>query len=246
MCLLAVHYRIVPGAPVAVAANREERFDRPASPPALEAGPPRFVCATDRQAGGTWMGVNEHGLLVAVTNRPRSTLPPAPRSRGLLCRDLLACATADEAARRAFAALGTGRYAGANFLCADAAACLAVHGGDRHEVLDLPRGLHVVTNGDFDDRDDPRLGVVRALLDTHAPRGVGDFVESARRVCADPRIVVRRAGRGTVCSQIVALTADPGAAVFLHAPGPPDRHDYEDCSETLRAMRGAGRAVRPG
>ena len=148
MCLLVVLLQTVPGAPVLIAANREERYDRPAQPPAVRDGSPRVLCPTDSTAGGTWIGVNERRVVVAVTNRHKHTAPPRPRSRGLLCIEVLASPTAAEAAQRAFRELGRGRYAGANYLCLDPRGGAIVHGGDRHSIMDLKPGLHVVTNGD--------------------------------------------------------------------------------------------------
>src|SRR5262245_52517111 len=105
MCLLALFYRAVEDAPVVVGANREEASSRRGAPPRLLDGPPRAVAGIDPAAGGTWLGVNAHGVLVALTNRLKSELPPKPRSRGLLARELLACRTAAEAADRAARAL---------------------------------------------------------------------------------------------------------------------------------------------
>src|SRR5437763_506886 len=106
MCLLAMLYRAVDGAPLLVAANREEAYARGGTPPALWAEPRAVVAGVDPQAGGTWLGVNAHGLLVAVTNRRLSHPPERPRSRGLLVRDLLAApdalAAADPADRTPF------------------------------------------------------------------------------------------------------------------------------------------------
>ena len=102
MCMLAILYRVARNTPILVAANREEFFARPTQYPKIQSGTPRVVCGTDRQAGGTWLGVNQYGLLVAVTNRPKSRRCRwRRRSRGLLCRDLLDLRTAREAAEHA-------------------------------------------------------------------------------------------------------------------------------------------------
>src|SRR5436305_10671915 len=98
MCLLALFYRVVEDAAVIIGANREEAYARPGEPPQLLDGPTRAVAGVDPVAGGTWLGVNEHGVLVAVTNRAKSDVPLNPRSRGLLARDLLGCRTAVVAA----------------------------------------------------------------------------------------------------------------------------------------------------
>ena len=97
MCLLSIFHRTLPGAPLLVAANREEFFDRPFLPPHIEGRGARFLAGVDIRAGGTWLGVNEHRVVAAVTNRAKTSPPERPRSRGLLCRDLLECATAQEA-----------------------------------------------------------------------------------------------------------------------------------------------------
>ena len=114
MCIMAILYRSARDAPILVASNREEFYDRQSQPPRIQSGKPRVICGIDRRAGGTWLGVNQYGLLVAVTNRAKAILPPEPRSRGLLCRDLLSLRNATEAADHAARELATGNYAGAS------------------------------------------------------------------------------------------------------------------------------------
>src|SRR5918912_1275394 len=73
MCLLALLYRVASDAPVVVGANREEFYARGGDPPQVLGG--AAVAGVDPLAGGTWLGVNAHGLLVAVTNRRKSSVP---------------------------------------------------------------------------------------------------------------------------------------------------------------------------
>ena len=81
MCILAIQYRLVPDAPILVAMNREERYDRPTSVPSIQSGKPRVLCGLDQQASGTWLGVNQHGMLVAACNRGKVATVINPRSR---------------------------------------------------------------------------------------------------------------------------------------------------------------------
>ncbi len=67
--MLAILYRIAKNTPILLAANREEDITRPTQFPKIQSGTPRVVCGIDKQAGGTWLGVNQAGLLVTVTNR---------------------------------------------------------------------------------------------------------------------------------------------------------------------------------
>jgi transport and Golgi organization protein 2 len=246
MCLLVVAFHVDSDAPVLVAANREERFDRASLPPRHHPGPPQFVAGTDQQAGGTWLGVNEHGLLVAVTNRPQPGPPAASRSRGLLCRDLLGCTSALEAADRALAEITGGHYAGANFVCLDRRHGAVVHGGLTPQRMQIQPGLHLMTNGDLDDPHDRRLHLARELLEP-TPRRLEEFLVRTASVCAHPGIILRGAGRGTVSSDQVAVTSAAGQAIYRHAPGPPDRCAYDDHSALLRRLLvGVEAAEGPG
>ena len=245
MCLLALFYRVAEDAPVVAGANREEVYARGGEPPRVLDGPFRAVAGVDPAAGGTWFGVNARGLLVAVTNRPKSGAPASPRSRGLLARDLLALPTAADAADRAARELGQDRYAGCNFLCADADRAVVVHAGDWLRVRPLPPGLHVLTNGDVNDPADARVGYAAWRLGQRTYAVARQCVEALRELCSytgpdGPAICFRGADRGTVSSSIVALRGRPAPSTYLHAQGPPDRTEYEDYSDLLERIMERG------
>ena len=82
MCLLAIFFRAVEDAPVVVGANREELYGRGGEPPKILEG--RILAGTDPRAGGTWLGVNQSGVIVSIVNRLKMDAPKQPRSRGLL------------------------------------------------------------------------------------------------------------------------------------------------------------------
>src|SRR5262249_51148300 len=71
MCLLIAMFGEVADAPLIMAANRDERLDRPAVPmTVLRDHGPRILGGRDELAGGTWLAVNEHGVVAGLTNRP--------------------------------------------------------------------------------------------------------------------------------------------------------------------------------
>jgi hypothetical protein len=74
--------------------NRDERRARKAAllPSVGVTHGVRFVAPTDGEAGGTWIGVNEHGLTLCLLNRYAAGEVPGAcdfQSRGLLLPDLL-------------------------------------------------------------------------------------------------------------------------------------------------------------
>lgn len=247
MCLIAIGFQLVEDCPLVVAANREEYFDRPATRPAIQTAEidrgltRQYVCGLDQRASGTWLGVNDAGLLIAVTNRYHEPVPPDPRSRGLLCSELLLLSDAQQAADRAAEEFRSGRYAGANFACLDRNSGVIVHGGEEIRREALTPGLHLITNGDLNDDKDDRQRFFRALYAEDQAQTAAEFIANTSKICAqgpdeanERTIVVRVVDRGTVSSSLVAVPEDPTRAVYQHAPGPPDRTPYEDYSSLLR------------
>src|ERR1039457_4208553 len=71
VCLLIAMSKVAPAEPLIMAANRDEHYDRPAvAITTLRSREPRVLGGRDDVAGGTWMTVNEHGLVAALTNLP--------------------------------------------------------------------------------------------------------------------------------------------------------------------------------
>jgi len=249
MCVLALLYRVARNTPILVAANREERLDRPTQYPKIQSGHPRVVCGVDREAGGTWLGVNQHGLVVAVCNRPKAGLPLEPRSRGLLCRELLNLRSARDAAQRAASELSTGAYAGANYVCADAHYAAVIHGGNTIEIVELKPGLHIVSNGDVDDPHDERHEYVRRKLTLHTLDSSVTFLAVASRAFARTPdaagrrgVVLSNGDFGTVSSTLLSLPKRIQQSVYQYAPGPPSETPYDDLSALLRQVLSAERS----
>ena len=76
MCTLAIYFRVFPDYPVVVAANRDEYLDRAALPPTSLGERPRIIGGKDLRAIGTWLGINEHGLVAGLLNRRISETEP--------------------------------------------------------------------------------------------------------------------------------------------------------------------------
>lgn len=161
--------------PLVVAANRDEMEGRPWQPPGRHwPDRPNVTAGLDELAGGSWMGLNDEGVVAAILNRMGTLGPEAgKRSRGELVLEALDHADAADAAL-ALAQLDTRAYRPFNLLVADNRdARLIVHRGpssrNRPEVIDIPEGVHMVTAHDLDDTDDPRQAQYLPLFRAAVP-----------------------------------------------------------------------------
>lgn len=239
--------------PIVFAANRDEMAARAWRPPGRHwPERPEVVAGLDEEAGGSWLGLNDHGLLAAILNR-RGSLGPAAgkRSRGELVLEALDHAEAVRAAE-ALTDLNAAAYRSFNLLVADAqqAFWLRNRGNDATasgiECFALPPGLSMLTAYD---RNDPQSPRIRA----HLPRfeqaavpdpGTGDW-EAWQRLLASrlfaaeegpgaAMTVVTDGGFGTTSSALIALPAPPRdldapaqRSTWLFAAGRPDVTEFE-------------------
>jgi uncharacterized protein with NRDE domain len=158
MCTLILATRAWPDAPLVVASNRDERLDRPSEPPAIRRWGDRDVLAPlDVEGGGTWLGVNDAGVFVGVTNRFVMERDPDRASRGALVRAALE--QADLPAAIACAeALSPEDYNAFHLVMADRTGAHCVWSdGVRLASVPLEAGVHVVTERSFDAAPSDRL-----------------------------------------------------------------------------------------
>ncbi|MCW8307907.1 NRDE family protein [Acidiphilium sp. PA] len=229
MCSLILSF--VPAAtwPLVIAANRDERLDRPWDPPGRFW--PGVIAGRDRLAGGTWLGVNQHGVIAAVLNRTASLGPaPGKSSRGDLPLIALRGRTAAAAADH-IVALNAGSYRGFNMLIADATGGFLIRGleSGAPEAASVAPGITMITAGDPNDAANPRIARYKPRFEA-APRpdpSTNDWSDWTALLAdqtppAETSLnVAPHDGFGTVSSCLVALA--PEATLFQFAAGPPDR-----------------------
>ena len=246
MCTLTIAHRVFPGVPVAVAANRDELLDRPSTPPRASGDDPAVLAPRDEEAGGTWIGVNSGGLLVAITNRWVDGLA-GERSRGLLVSDALHEFDAASAVRHVQDALGSHEYEGFNLLVADADAAVLLEWDGDLRVTDLDPGVHVVMNAGYDDRfeafdgfDDAverQIESATLVREALAPRDDEDataWLDRAAEVLGDHEygVCVHEGEFGTRSSSLVAVSDDGGTS-YRFADGPPCRTEYRPVEDQI-------------
>lgn len=155
MCTVVLLRRPDAPWPLLLAANRDEMEGRPWLPPARHWDDrPDITAGQDQLAGGTWLAVNDRGMVAGVLNRPGSLGPTkGKRSRGELPLDALDHESA-EAAAHALKHLDPIAYRPFNLLIADAARafCLvAREGATRMQVVEIGVGLSMLSAHDLND-----------------------------------------------------------------------------------------------
>ena len=199
MCTVVVLVRPGYSWPLMLAANRDEQLARAWDPPS-EYWPdyPGVVAGRDRSGGGTWMGMNRHGVVAAVLNR-QGSLGPAPGklSRGELPLRALARPSAIAAAE-ALSALDAALWRSFNLVLADRTGAIFLRGlgAGQMEWQHLAPGCHMVTAHDVDDPESPRVArhlhrFAAAIPATPAPQPTS----STRVPAATLAAMIARSGR---------------------------------------------------
>ncbi|MGA0395123.1 MAG: NRDE family protein [Rhodospirillales bacterium] len=252
MCTFIIRYAPEDDWPVIVATTRDEMQNRPWQAPARH-WPARdhVIAGRDELAGGTWLGLNDDGIVAGVLNR-KDSLGPADdkRSRGELPLEALDHATAHDAAE-ALTHLEAASYRSFNMVIADAtqAFWLKSTGGSGNGVADspvsmheIPTGVSMVTAYDLNDTrgartrhhlpkfraaeiPDPETGDWSAWQTLLASRERAPDAGSEGALC-----IVTGHGYGTVSSSLIALPHINRIGVkpiWLFAPGRPGEAEHE-------------------
>jgi hypothetical protein len=245
MCTLALYYKTFPGYSIVVAANRDEHYDRPSAPPAIIGRSPTIVAGRDLRAGGTWLGINEYGLLVGILNRrqqPDSVAQDVYRSRGLLCLELLRLSQVAEL-EQVCLDLAPGDYQPFTVVCVDTdRACVAYNTNEAIERIGLSDGLHVFSNSFEFGASSEKVGRVHErFLKLSAvgdrPISGGDYVDAAAKALGDhalgdylgdPKgaICVHGDISGTVSSSIIFFSDAERQFQMYYCAGAPCRNPF--------------------
>lgn len=240
MCLLIAFYKVFPDFPIIIGANREESYSRPSLPPQSINQIPKILAGKDKVAGGTWLGVNEFGLVAGITNRGKVKFNPSLRSRGLLCLDLLKEKTAGSADKYLETAIASSPYNSFNLFYADRdSAYMAVY---ENELLNhlLEPGIHVLVSQGLNGISDRKMKRISLLLESLPKEYSELFVSELINLLRDhdtelpDRQTICSHGEtgGTVSSTILAIHQNfPENSGYLFADGPPCHTSFIDFSD---------------
>lgn len=245
MCTILIAWRVAPGAPLVLAANRDELLARETGGPRLLMERPRAAGGIDLLAGGTWMAVGAPGRVAAVTNRHVERRDPSRRSRGELPLDLLAQPD-DVAVEARLTALDFAAYNPCNVLHISRDRALVAHvEASGVGLVELTPGAHVLTTVDLDAAGDAKVARLRAGMEAIVARQhpATELVERMEGLLRDHG-PDRAAGLGAACihgdvygtrSSSSAVLWAGGGVTYRHAAGRPCVTPHEDVSALLTA-----------
>ena len=154
--------------PLIIGANRDEMVSRKCLPPGKHWDDrPHVFAGKDLEAGGTWLGINDYGVVCGIMNRINTLgTDPNKRSRGELVLDALDHADANESLN-AIVEIEKNSYRGFNMLIADNTNAYWIKSSEDSEVIEyfnIPDGLSMITAYDRNDIDSKRIWIQEEKL----------------------------------------------------------------------------------
>lgn len=225
-----------------LATNRDELLDRPSEGPKIRKGK-RFKNFSPKDAlkGGTWLGINEVGLFVGITNRFVPQINKRLKSRGELTRMALDGQTPTEVISM-FQAVDPTEYNPFHLVLANKQEAFVLWSdGLKFHQEKLGEGFHIITESSFGaaenkrasyfekrlqellKKDDPPLEDFKGLL--------GEKIEPS---FYGPCISMPEKNYGTRSSLVFKIAAFEEENEFYYSDGPPDQGEWVNFKEVLQ------------
>jgi uncharacterized protein with NRDE domain len=240
MCVLVLVTQPTKETSLMIGANRDEFRQRPSAAPAiLEEG---IMGGQDLEAGGTWLGVNQEGLFVAITNRSHPLPAQDSPSRGKLVMEALRTPTVQAAQARVEKLLNDHPYAGFNLVVLKEGTGFCFQNGEEQSILPITPGIHVVSSNR--DMDDPRMQEKKVATKLLKGLEGEDAIETGLLSVLkdhedkDGYPVCKHGNQyGTVSSTLLRLPVKGlQKARYLYTSGQPCTSPFEDYSSTIHSF----------
>ncbi|MBN1656175.1 MAG: NRDE family protein [Deltaproteobacteria bacterium] len=261
MCTIALLYRVHLEFPLVVAANRDEFYQRPASRPQLLSSYPHSIGGLDLREQGTWMGANERGLTVGLTNQRTHASPDLSlQSRGRLVRRLLGARSVDEI-RSLLLKINPAQYNPFNLFFGDAACLFVAYARHDKKPISLQKlepGVYALCNDRIGSPEFPKADRVRRraieivsqpwsrlkeslvdILSDHdlppieaVPEPPVNSIFTRSQLHRLQAVCIHGEHYGTCSATLIALSKS-GVAHYLFADGPPCQTPFTEVTEML-------------
>jgi len=225
-----------------LATNRDELLDRPSEGPKIRKGKRlKNFSPKDSLKGGTWLGINEVGLFVGITNRFIPQINKSLKSRGELPQLALDAQTPSEALSL-FQALNPSEYNPFHLVFANKQEAFVLWSdGHQFHQEDLEEGHHIITESSFGAAENKRAShfekrLREILIKDNVPLKefkdlMGEKVEPS---FYGPCISIPEKNYGTKSSFVFKITSFEKNNEFYYNDNPPDRGEWVNFKEILQ------------
>ncbi|MEE2743337.1 MAG: NRDE family protein [Bdellovibrionota bacterium] len=215
-----------------IATNRDELLDRVSEGPEIRQGKIlKNFSPRDSLKGGTWLGLNEKGLFVGITNRFVPQTNKDLRSRGEIPVLALDCSTPSEAVSK-ISLLKAQDYNPFHLILADINEALVFWSDGHHfHTENLKNGFHIITESSFGAGENLRASYFEKRL---GQLSMSSPIQSFKKLLAEkaepsfcgPCISIPEKNYGTRSSLIIKMT--PKENEFHYSNTPPDKPHWVD------------------
>ena len=244
MCTIILLYKTVPGFPMIIAANRDEFINRSALAPHLwqscrQGKTKKMFAGKDQQAGGTWLGINNHGVVAGLTNYSTGYRDLSKASRGDI---VLKCLAADNpvTAKKKLFPEETAQYNPFNLFCISPEEGFLYTNYPSPRCRPINKGIHVLTNKDLDSEEDPKKNwILQRLKAPAVPKepkplmALFSPILSAHGHEGTAEICIHLKGYGTVSSSMIFIHQHWEESRYFYCQGAPCRKSFQDLSPSF-------------
>jgi uncharacterized protein with NRDE domain len=219
MCTLFFRHRPDDEYPLAILSNRDEKYGRPSDGWDWRGSGQDWFAPIDLEAGGTWIGLNRHGVVAALTNIFPGREDAGFRSRGALVTDMLQLERAIDAPAAMASTLSNHSYNNFNLLAADPLKVFVFSwAGEELESFDLRPGVYQVNNIPFDGMRRPEPEIPNRVW----------LEQEVESLTEHPMVCRHGDGYGTRCSHKLLIHKDglEGSMVW-HLEGHPCKGQFQ-------------------
>lgn len=216
-----------------LASNRDEFYERQGEPPTIREGENySFLAPRDPLQGGTWMGINQKGVFMGLTNRLDQTPKPDAPSRGNLVRKLLQQSSSRKHAIENYQDLEPERYNPHFLLILDnSGITIFQHSLKSTEREDLKDGLFFLENRSGfifnQDKLKKSLPFSQNSISSDILVELEDFCSSHKNIFDRKSICLHHEIAGTLSSGIMKIQPDTNTFNFRFSQGPPCENNYQ-------------------
>ena len=173
MCTSIILYRKSDPWPIIIGSNRDEKLDRESIFPGRHWNQyPNIVAGKDLKKNGSWIGINDHGIVALIHNRiSNKDLVEFNYSRGNIVLEILKYRYIDEAINY-MSSLNCNDYNFFNLLIADYKNCYFIkhnHMKNNVKIHKVNEGFSVMTDKDINDKNDKKINFYHKLFSSSKP-----------------------------------------------------------------------------